>query len=151
MSRPETPPLVVGYDLLMYSGTPGRRDSKKWSPVKVVTVGRKYVHVISAQRFDDYQADPVKHRWYVRKFLLSDMREGEPARRVGYTSMLATVEQQGYDAMLDRSLSLLRDRAGLDFRYGSVFDYRHYPERVIELADAVAKLLDGYPLVPANE
>jgi hypothetical protein len=151
VSRPETPPLVVGYDLLMYSGTPGRRNGKSWSPVKVVTVGRKYVHVIGAEDFDRYQAEPDKWRWRVRRFLMRDMREGEPGSRVGYTAALATEEQRAYDGLLDRSLSLLRDRAGIDFRYGTPFDYRHHPERVVELADAVAALLDGYPSVPADE
>jgi hypothetical protein len=142
--RPETPPLVVGYDLLVHSGTPGRRDGKGWSPVKVVTVGRKYVHVIGAENFDRYQAEPDKWRWRVRKFLLEDMCEGERGSRVGCAATLATVEQHGYDALLDRSLSLLRDRAGIELRYGTAFDYRHHPERVVALADAVAALLDGY-------
>jgi hypothetical protein len=107
--------------------------------------------VISAKHFDSYQAEPDKYRWHVRKFLMRDMREGEPGSRVGYSAALATEEQRAYDGLLDRSLALLRDRAGIDFRYGTPFDYRHHPERVVELADAVAALLDGYPSVPADE
>lgn len=142
MKRPETPALKRGDTLMMYSGTPGRRDGGSWSEVRVVTVGTKYVHVVAAGVYAEPL--PEKDRWRLRKFLLSDMHEGEPGRRVGYSASLATAEQQAYDAMTDRCRALVRDRAGLDIRHGSPFGVRKHPERLIALADAIAPLLDEF-------
>jgi hypothetical protein len=138
------PELSKGDTLLMYSGTPGRRDGKRWSEVRIVTLGPKYVGVVSADKYDRYLANPSDWSISVRKFLREDMTEGERGKRIGYSASLATREQQQYDALLDRAMTLLRDRAGIDLRYGTMFDYRKHPERIVELADAVAPLLDKY-------
>jgi hypothetical protein len=106
--RPALPKLAKGDRLIMRSGTPGRRDGKRATDVRVVTAGRKYVHVIGADRFDAY--DPAVHRWLLRKFLLDDQREGEPGKRVGYTASIATAEQHEYDRMHGDAVEYLREQ-----------------------------------------
>lgn len=96
--RPPLPPLARGDRLIMRSGTMGRRaGTTAQHEVRVVTVGRKYVHVVAAEHFDDY--DPAVDRWLSRKFLLADQREGEPGGRVGYPASVATPEQHEYDRL----------------------------------------------------
>ncbi len=106
--RPALPKLVKGDELVMRSGTPGRRDGKRSSLVRVVTAGRKYVHVISAERFDAY--DPDRDRWHVRKFLLADQRQGEPGKRFGYSASIATREQHEYDRLHGSAAEYLREQ-----------------------------------------
>lgn len=107
--RPAFPEqLAKGDRLIMRSGTPGRRDGKRATDVRVVIVGRKYVHVLAADRFETY--DPDADRWRLRKFLLDDQREGEPGKRIGYTASIATAEQHEYDRMHGDAVEYLREQ-----------------------------------------
>jgi hypothetical protein len=125
--RPALPKLAKGDALVMRSGTPGRRDGTRPLAVRVVTVGRKYVHVIGADRFDAY--DPDRDRWYVRKFLIEDQREGERGTRVGYSASIATAEQHEYDRLHGDADEYLREQ-GIVLRAAS----RWYGHEVL-LAD----------------
>ena len=116
MTRPALPQLKRGDTLIMRSGVPGRRDGQRDSEVRVVIVGRKFVHVITADRFDKY--DPEAHRWLLRKFLIDDQREGERGRRIGYSASIATPEQHAYDRAEQDAAEYLADQ-GLDVRPGS--------------------------------
>lgn len=136
MPRPETPELHKGDRLFMYSGTPGRRDGKRYTAVVVVTLGPKYVGVIQESRAEAYAADPENNRWYVRKFLREDMREGERGKRIGYTASLATAEQRAYDERLFSVGVYLRDVLGVDVRASS-------PLRDPEVARKVVSLLNA--------
>jgi hypothetical protein len=102
------PPLKRGDRLIMRDGTRGRRDGKRDVEVRVVIVGRKFVHVITADRYDAY--DPDVHRWLLRKFLIADQREGERGTRVGYTASVGTPEQHAYDRLHDGADEYLREQ-----------------------------------------
>jgi hypothetical protein len=106
--RPALPKLAKGDRLIMRSGTPGRRDGKQATEVRVVTIGRKFVHVIAADRFERYNLDT--DRWYLRKFLIADQREGESGRRIGYTASIATPEQHEYDRLHGDANEYLREQ-----------------------------------------
>lgn len=96
MSRPELAALKRGDTLILRGGTPGfRYEVGQSTKVRVVTVGRKYVHVVTADRFDTY--DPERDCWNVRKFLLEDQKEDAPGTRIGYSATIATPEQHAYD------------------------------------------------------
>jgi hypothetical protein len=143
MPRPEMPALKPGDELMMYSGTPGRRDGRSYSLVRVVTVGRKYVHVIWADRYDAYIAEPQNNRWYLRKFLIQDMTEGEPGKRIGYSARLATTAQAVYDTQVTEARDFLRDVAGIDIVRGIGHRYPFSDtDNLIELAKVVRELFD---------
>jgi hypothetical protein len=109
VSRPPLPKLKRGDELVMVSGTPGRRAGQSASTVRVVGVGPKYVHVIDARWFDGY--DAARDKWRVRKFLIEDQEEGERGTRVGYAATIATVEQREYDDLArDAALTYLREQ-----------------------------------------
>lgn len=126
-TRPPLPALSVGDELVMVSGTPGRRDGQRATAVKVVIVGRKYVHVIPAEHFDDYE--PTRDKWRLRRFLLADGREGEPGRRFGYTAHIATAEQRVYDLRQGEASEYLSEQ-GIQIAYDSPWHRRR-----VELAD----------------
>ena len=142
------PDLVKGYDLMLYSGTPGRREGRSWSPVKVVTIGPKYVGVIPVDRYEAYVADAPANRWWVRKFLREDWHEGERGKRIGYTAMIGTREQAEFDARLAGAMRFVRDVAGLDTRMRSMFDPRQHPGRLIVLGEVLAELLAEFGIEP---
>lgn len=147
MPRPETPKLAVGDALFMHSGTPGRRDGKRYSDVRVTTVGRKYVHVIGSDDYERFVAEPESWRWKVRKFLIEDMREGERGRRIGYTASLATVEQRAYDEQQLAASIYLRDVVGLDVRRDSPL---HRNPDALRAVAALLKLHQAEWLPPAE-
>jgi hypothetical protein len=131
MNRPGLPQLKRGDALVMHSGTPGRRDGQRATDVRVVTVGRKYVHVIAAEQYESY--DPERDRWHTRKFLIADQREGEPGKRFGYAARIATAEQYEYDRLHGSAAEYLREQ-GITLRPGS----RWYGHEVA-LADLMRK------------
>lgn len=137
MKRPDTPELVKGYALWV-------RKAQNWTPVKVVITGTKYIGVIPTECYDEYLSAPITLQWRVRRFLREDMMEGEPGKRFGSTASLVTNGQRKYDVLVDRALALLRERAGINLRLDSPFSPLRHPERLIELADAIAPLLDRY-------
>lgn len=137
MKRPEVPKLVKGYGLWVHRG-------QNWTPVKVVSVGPKHIGVIPAEHYDEYLSTPITLQWRVRKFSCEDMLEGERGKRFGSTASLVTNGQRKYDALIDSTDALLRERAGISFRHDSPFSPLSHPERLIELADAIAPLLDRY-------
>jgi hypothetical protein len=121
MSRPPLGKLNVGDELIMMSGVPGRRDGKRASAVRVVTVGRKYVHVVLAEYFEAYTAaapEARSWRWSTRKFLIEDQQEGERGKRVGYSASVATAEQHAYDLREMGAADYLREQ-GIDLRHNS--------------------------------
>lgn len=111
--RPPLPKLSKGDTLVMRSGTRGRRDGQRDTEVRVVTVGRKYVHVIAADKYEEYLAaapEARSWRWTLRKFLLADQREGDRGTRIGYSASIATAEQQAYDVLHLGVAEYLRDQ-----------------------------------------
>lgn len=119
--RPALPKLSFGDELTMRSGTPGRRDGKRESLVRVVIVGRKYVHVVLAEDYEAYvAAEPEARSWRLsaRRFLLADQREGAPGSRIGYTASIATAEQHEYDRMHGDAVEYLR-KQGIALRAAS--------------------------------
>jgi hypothetical protein len=111
MTAAERPPLrrlAKGDRLMMRGGTPGRRDGHRATEVRVVTIGRKFVHVIAADRFERY--NPDTDRWYLRKFLIEDQHEGERGRRIGYSASIATPEQHEYDRLHGDADEYLREQ-----------------------------------------
>lgn len=107
-ARPALPPLAKGDRLIMRSGTPGPRGDRQATEVRVVTVGRKYVHVIAGEKFAAY--DPDADRWRLRKFLLDDQSEGERGRRVDDPATIATPEQHEYDRLHGDAAEYLREQ-----------------------------------------
>jgi hypothetical protein len=107
VKRPEMPELTKGMELLAGS-----------SPVIVVGLGPKWITVVAASAAADYQADPRQSAWRTRRFLRADLREGEPARRIGSNSPLRTAEQRDYDDCLAAARGQLA-RAGLTVERGS--------------------------------
>src|SRR5690242_21091339 len=104
MARPEFPAdAAKGDSLIMRAGTPGRRDGKTDHPVRVVTLGPKYIGVIRTDRYEAYLADPAANKWLVRKFLRDDQREGDRSSRIGYPAEIVTPEQAAYDLRIRRS------------------------------------------------
>lgn len=124
MSRADRPglgALNVGDTLIMRSGTPGRRDGQTDTAVRVVTVGRKYVHVVLAEYYERYIAatpEARSWRWSTRRFLLADQKEGAPGDRVGYSASIATAEQHAYDREHVAADAYLRSE-GVDLRRSS--------------------------------
>lgn len=114
--RPALPKLAKGDELVMHSGVPGRRDSKRATKVRVVAVGPKYVQVIAPERFDAY--DPKRDKWYVRKFLIEDQKEGPRGSRIGYSATIATAEQYEYDVEHGGADEYLREQ-GIVLRHTS--------------------------------
>lgn len=139
--RPPMPDLAKGYDLLMHSGTRGRRDGRPYSAVRVVSVGPKYVGVVPADRYEAYVADPQANRWHVRKFLREDWREGDRGKRVGCSASILAREQAEYDDRLGLAMRTVRDAAGLDTRARSAFDPRQHPGHFLALAEVVHELM----------
>lgn len=136
MSRPEMSEIKRGDELMMFSGTPGRRDGRSWSAVRVVTAGCKWIHVIAAERYTDPLPDNA--RWHVRKFLRADLREGEQSGRVGYTAFLATPEQAAYGTRLEAAHAVIRG-AGLSIdRQGP---FHGDDDAVFALAIAVSEVI----------
>lgn len=129
--RPELLPELKRGDLLYATENGyGRRGVTNWRPVKVVSVGPKYVHVIAAERY----TDEVKPRdWNVRKFLLDDQIEGTPGERYGYSARVAAAEQRAYDERLAAADEYLREQGVSVGRHG-----RWYAtDRRIRLAELV--------------
>lgn len=137
MSRPALRSLKRGDELIMTSGTPGRRDGQTDTAVRVVTVGRKYVHVIVERFHEDYLADPDKYGSYVRKFLIEDQKEGERSTRIGYSAKVATVEQHAYDVLQHGAAKYLFDQ-------GITVEHRSpWRGREVELATALKAAVDA--------
>jgi len=134
VTRPELSKLNRGDTLWMLSGTPGRRSGQTYSEVRVVTIGPKFVGVVSADKYDRYLADPAEWRWTIRKFLLEDQKEGARGTRYGYSAAVATAEQREYDERLWAVGVYLRDVVGVEVRANS-------PLRDPEVARRVASLL----------
>lgn len=105
--RPALPKLSRG-DALIMRCSDGRRDGWRRSDVRVVAVGPKYVHVIGASHYPGY--DSKRDAWFVRRFLLSDQREGPTGTRVGYAASIATAEQDAYDTRQMDAVTYLRDQ-----------------------------------------
>jgi hypothetical protein len=129
-ARPELPKLKRGDLLHATENRYGRKAARDWRPVKVVSVGPKYVHVIAAERFTD---DVSARDWNVRKFLLDDQHEGARSERTGHAASLATDEQRAYDERLAAADEYLREQGIVIDRWGKWYD----PDRRVRLAELV--------------
>jgi hypothetical protein len=133
IKRPDLPALKRGDRLVLRGTTPGRRYSMTESTdVRVVGIGPKYVHVITAHRYDQYEAK--RDKWITRKFLLADLQEGDRASRYGYPASVATPEQHAYDLAGSEARDYLQAR-GISLAHDSVWRGREaYLASVIKAA-----------------
>ena len=116
MPRPELGPLAKG-DIVLMRSSNRAHDPGNVREMTIVSLGLRWVGL----------ADHTS-RWFgtehgktmVRRFLLSDQREGEPGKRIGYSCSFATREQHAYDVRLSEAIAYVCDVAGLDVRRGVV-------------------------------
>ena len=116
MARPELGALAKG-DIVLVRDRYRRGAESAAREMRVVTLGPKWVGLLDV---DCRWAGTTEERFYVRRFLLADQREGEPGKRVGYGTHFATREQHEYDALLAAAETYIRDVAGLEVRRGAV-------------------------------
>jgi hypothetical protein len=106
MPRPEMPPIIKGM-LLVASGV------RRTEEVRVAGIGAKWVTVVPPTVYEAFLADRAGNARYARRFLLEDMREGEPGERYGHASVLASREQVAYDARRLAASRYLEQTLGL--------------------------------------
>ena len=114
MSRPELGTLVKGQTVVIRERIRAA-DMPKGREMTVVTLGPKWVGLC-----DPRWAGEAAQASHTRRFLLSDQREGEPGKRIGYGCSFATREQHAYDVRVSEAEAYVRDVAGLDVRRGAV-------------------------------
>lgn len=129
MPRPELGPLAKGDIVLMRSGR--LLDADRVREMTVVSLGPKWVGL--ADHTSRWFGTP-EGKFYIRRFLLADQREGERSKRIGYGCSFATREQHEYDVREQGVANYLRDVLGVDIMPRS-------PLRDPEVARAVVSLL----------
>jgi len=136
--RPELGKVAVGDTLIMRSGP--ARDRQSEVPVRVVTVGRKYLHVVLAEHYEQYTATPPgirAWRWSARQFLIEDQHEGARGTRFGQSASVATAEQHAFDEAAARVYAYLREQR-IQIQPGSPWQGRE-----AELAEALKRVVDA--------
>jgi hypothetical protein len=116
MSRPELGELHKG-DVVIMRSSYRAHDPGNCREMTVVSLGPRWVGLAdhTSKWFGTEQGKSM-----VRRFLLSDQREGEPGKRIGHSCLFATREQHAYDVRLSEAIAYVRDVAGLDVRRGVV-------------------------------
>jgi hypothetical protein len=117
MARPELGPLKKGDVVIVRDRYRGAGADRSVREMRIVTLGPKWVGLLDV---GSRWAGTPSEKFYVRRFLLADQREGEPGRRVGYGTFFATREQHEYDTLLAAAETYIRDVAGLEVRRGAV-------------------------------
>jgi len=117
MARPALGPLKKGDIVIVRSRGNRASERERVCEMRVATIGPKWVGLLTA---DSQWAGTPDERYFVRRFLLADQREGVPGKRVGYGASFATREQYEYDLALEQAARVITD-CGLDVRCDSVF------------------------------